>query len=79
VESDRPTLGLVMVGGVRAGSDPSIVGWGAISEGAGNKDRVDTAGMPAPGERLKVVHGQRGSAAWEDVGLSLRVVEGRLW
>jgi hypothetical protein len=62
VEGDRPTFGLVMVGGIRAGTGTSIVGRGAVSQGAGDQDGVGTAGMPAPSERLKVVHGQRGSA-----------------
>lgn len=67
MEGDRPALGLVMVGGVRAGSDCSLVRWGGVSEGTGNENGVGTAGMPAPGERLKVVQGERGSAVWEDV------------
>lgn len=34
VEGDRPTPGLLVVGGVGAGSDSSVEGWGAVSEGA---------------------------------------------
>lgn len=79
MESDWPTLGLVMVGGVWAGSDSPVAGWGAVPERAGNKDGVGTVRVPAPGERLKVVQGQRGSAGREDSRWALGVVEWRLW
>jgi hypothetical protein len=67
VEGDRPTPGLLMVGGVGAGSDSSIEGWGTVSEGARHNVGVGTERVPAPSKRLEVVHGQRGSAIWEDV------------
>lgn len=66
MEGDRPTPGLLMVGRVRAGSDSSIVGWRTTSKGARNEDGIVTVGMPAPSDRLKVIHGERRSALWED-------------
>ena len=67
MEGDRPTPGLLMVGGVGAGSDSSIEGWGTVTEGTRDKLGVGTAGEPAYGEGLEIVHRQRGSAIREDV------------
>jgi hypothetical protein len=58
VKGDRPTPGLLMVGGVRAGSYSPLERWGAVSEGARHEVGFSTAGKSAPSERLKVVHGQ---------------------
>lgn len=57
MESDRPAPGLLVVGGVRAGSDSSVKGWRAVSEGARDELGIGTAGEPTPSERLEVVHG----------------------
>lgn len=58
VEGKRQTPGLLMIGGVGAGSNSSVERWGAVSEGARHRVRVGAAEVPAPSERLKVVHGQ---------------------
>jgi hypothetical protein len=81
MEGNRPTPGLLVVGGVGAGPDSSIDGWGAISEGAGHEVRVGATRMPAHIERLKVVQGQRCPAIWEDVGWAMLggEDEGQLW
>jgi hypothetical protein len=67
-----------MVGRVRAGSDSSVVGRRTTSEGARHEDGIVTVGMPAPSEGLKVVHGKRRLALWED-RWSREVVERCLW
>jgi hypothetical protein len=67
VEGDRPTPGLLMVGGIGAGSDSSIEGWGSVSEGARHNAGVGTAGMPAHSEGLEIIHRKRSSAIREDV------------
>jgi hypothetical protein len=79
VKSGGPALGLLMVGGVRAGSDSSIEGRGAISEGARDEVGVCTARVPAPSERLEVVHGERNLAIREDVRRPMLVVEMKFW
>jgi len=68
-----------MVGGVWAGSDSPLEGWGAVSEGAGHELGVGADRVPAPGENLEVVQGERGSASREDVRRTMLVSEGRLW
>lgn len=79
MESDRPALGLLMGGGIRAGSDPSVEGWGTVSEGARDELGVGTAGEPTPSEMLEVVHGHRGSANREYVRQPMLIGERRLW
>jgi hypothetical protein len=76
VEGNGPTPGLLMVGGVGAGPDSSIERRGAVSEGARDKVGVDTARVPAPAEGLKVDHGERGSAVWDDVGWAMLIGKG---
>jgi hypothetical protein len=77
VEGGRPALGLLMIGGIRAGSNSSVEGWG--TEGAGHELGIGTAGVPAPSEILKIVHGHRGSAIREDVRQPMLIAERRLW
>jgi len=79
VEGNRPTPGLLVVGGVGAGSDSPLERWGAVSEGARHKLGVGTDRVPASCENLEVVHGERGSASREDVGWAMLESEGRLW
>jgi hypothetical protein len=79
VKCDGPTPGLMMVGGVGAGSDPPIKRWGTVPEGARDQVGVGTAGEPAGSERLEVVHRQRGSTIWEDMEQTLLKVERWLW
>jgi len=55
VEGDRPTPGLLMVGGVGTGADSPIERWGTVSKGAGNEMGVCTAREPAPSKRLEIV------------------------
>jgi hypothetical protein len=55
VEGNRPTPGLLMVGGIGAGSDSSLKRWGAVSEGARDEMGFSAAGVSAPGKRLEVV------------------------
>jgi hypothetical protein len=68
-----------MVGGVGGGSDPSIEGWGTVSEGARHNVGVGTSGVPAHSKGLEVVHRQRSFAIWEDVRQPMLVAEGWLW
>jgi hypothetical protein len=75
VEGNGPTLGLLMVGGVGAGSDSPLERWGAVSEGTRHKVGVGTDGVPAPSESLEVVHGQRRSASREDMGWTVLIGE----
>jgi hypothetical protein len=79
VKGGGPTPGLVMVGGVGAGSDSPIERRGTVPEGARDKVGVGTAGVPAGSDRLEVVHRQRGSTIWEDMRQPLLKVERRLW
>jgi len=79
VESDGPTPGLLMVGGVGAGTDSSVERRGGVSKGARDKIGVGTARVPAAIERLEVVHGQGGSAVREDVRWMVLIDEGWLW
>lgn len=79
MKGDGQTPSLLMVGSVWAGSGSSVAGWGAVSEGAGYENGVDTVGVSAAGERLKIAQGQGCSAFWEDVGRPLGKVEGWLW
>jgi hypothetical protein len=64
-----------MVGRIRAGSDPSVEGWGTVSEGAGDELGVGTAGVPAPSEILEVVHGHWSSAIRDDVRQPMLIAE----